>query len=149
MTLEQSINSSAKTAQLFGTHQDTLRAIIEIKSSPGQLANTIKRPLFPGWRGSWQPSRYEISHLKLQRHLVPCLVEEAVMAGLLLLGLLACFPLATPITPTLLLSEICYHFLDLEELEYRLTNTTTIMSEEGQYKFFSTAQNRRNCLQKF
>lgn len=64
---------------------------------------------------------------------MPCLVEEVAMAGLLLLGLLACAPVASPDNPTtLLLTELCYHTLDIEEIQYQLgNNSIRVMPVEG------------------
>ncbi|XP_063902841.1 retinal guanylyl cyclase 2 isoform X2 [Zophobas morio] len=58
------------------------------------------------------------------RHPVPCLVEERVMAGLLLLGLLACAPVASTEIPLLVLSELCYYPLNMDYIDQELGNVT-------------------------
>ncbi|XP_044266465.1 retinal guanylyl cyclase 2 isoform X2 [Tribolium madens] len=58
------------------------------------------------------------------RHTVPCLVEERVMAGLLLLGLLACAPVASSEIPLLILSELCYYPLNMDYIDQELGNFT-------------------------
>ncbi|XP_068903394.1 retinal guanylyl cyclase 2 isoform X4 [Tenebrio molitor] len=58
------------------------------------------------------------------RHPVPCLVDERVMAGLLLLGLLACAPVASTEIPVLILSELCYYPLNMDYIDQELGNVS-------------------------
>lgn len=48
---------------------------------------------------------------------VPCSVEVRVMAGLLLLGLLACAPAVLTEIPVLVLSELCYYPLKVDYID--------------------------------
>lgn len=58
------------------------------------------------------------------------------MAGLLLLGLLACAPLVSP-QPTLILSESCHHTIDIQEIQQNLHNFTfKMLPKYGKCFFF-------------
>jgi hypothetical protein len=68
---------------------------------------------------------------------VPCLVDERVMAGLLLLGLLACAPVASTEIPVLILSELCYYPLNMDYIDQELGNVSLkILPTEGKSKSY-------------
>lgn len=64
---------------------------------------------------------------------MPCLGEEGVMAGLLLLGLLACTPMvATQPLASVIISELCYYKVDVNHLVEEMSPLLLeIVSKEG------------------
>lgn len=85
-------------------------------------------------------------------HPVPCLVEQAVMAGPPLLGLLACVLVVSPpaststaathlqpsAVPLLVVSEACFYPLDMEYVEKELTAynlTFDILPDDGKINY--------------
>lgn len=71
-------------------------------------------------------------NLKAEKQVVPCLVEEEVMAGLLLLGLLACASIAIAQPPLLVLTEMCYYSMDIDYIERQFWNSSLrVVATEG------------------